>query len=310
MPIDKDSFGAGIVGGAINGAIGQGMGLVFGGIQDRRQREQAKKLGEIQGQQNRQQADYQQKLSMDMMDKYGTADAKRKQLEDAGLSVGLMYGGGGGGGATAPAGAAVGGVSGQSSDGGAARTGMGIQIAGQMALMNAQKENIEADTANKKAGAGKTTIETTGAGIDNEIKRETKGDVVSRVKTEADKAVNENRKLFNEGIISEKTQQTVIKRMESEAVGVDLDNALIRNNINLTRAKINQIEEGIKQAWREIALKGRQVTVQEIQAAWQETMARKGMNLQEMGLDQKIQMDAINSVLKGAAIIGGKTIIE
>lgn len=310
MPINKDSFGAGIAGGAINSAIGQGMGLIFGGIQDRRQREQAKKLGEIQGGQNRQQADYEQKLAMDMMDKYGTMSAKRKQMEDAGLSVGLMYGGGGGGGATMPSSAGVAGVSGNTSDGGVARTGMGMQMAAQMALMNAQKENIEADTENKKAGAGKTTIETTGVAADNRMK-EVGAKVAEATEDEQKyKIQGESKSASVKGVIDEMMQKTVMKRIESEAIGVDLDNALIRNNINLTRAKINAVEEGIKQAWREVALKGRAISIQEINSAWQETMARKGMDLQQMGLDQKIQQDMINSVLKGAAVVGGKTIIE
>ena len=79
-----------------------------------------------------------------------------EQLEKAGLNPGLIYGMGGAGGT-------LGGASGSVNSGTNQIQGMGIQGAMQLALMKAQKENIEADTANKLAGKGKTEAETPGA---------------------------------------------------------------------------------------------------------------------------------------------------
>ena len=82
--------------------------------------------------------------------------AQMGQLEKAGLNPGLIYGMGGAGGT-------LGGASGSVNSGTNQIQGMGIQGAMQLALMKAQKENIEADTANKLAGKGKTEAETPGA---------------------------------------------------------------------------------------------------------------------------------------------------
>lgn len=240
----QSGLGMQLAGNAINGAIGQGMGLVFGGIQDRRQREQAKKLGEIQGQQNRQQADYQQKLSMDMMDKYGTQDAKRKQLEDAGLSVGLMYGGGGGGGATVPGGAGVAGVSGQSSDGGVARTAMGLQMASQIALLGAQKENIEADTANKKAGEGRTKIGTEIDIVTRDVSRGTEGDQIDKIRGEAQKALSEGDIKVKENLIKNSTWESEIELIKTRLgeAKVSLEKARVEKNIKEEELIIKKFE--------------------------------------------------------------------
>lgn len=138
---------------AANTAAGQVLGLAFGGIQDARQRKQAKALGEIQLGQNKAAADYSNKLAKDMWD-YTNYENQVKHAEKAGLNPGLLYGGAGGGGSTA--GGSVGGVSGASPTDPSAATGMGLQMGAQLALMKAQKENIEADTRNKEAGATKT----------------------------------------------------------------------------------------------------------------------------------------------------------
>lgn len=70
--------------------------------------------------------------------------AQMKELSKAGLNPGLLYGMGGGGGGT------TGGGGGMPS-GGQAAQGMDIKGAVELALLNAQRENIEADTENKKA---------------------------------------------------------------------------------------------------------------------------------------------------------------
>ena len=80
--------------------------------------------------------------------------AQLAQMKKAGLNVGLMYGMGGGGGTTASI--QAGNVSGGNSASGSGEIGMGIQMGMQMALLKAQKENIEADTQLKQKEAGYT----------------------------------------------------------------------------------------------------------------------------------------------------------
>lgn len=74
--------------------------------------------------------------------------AQAKDMQAAGLNLALMYGGAGSSGATVPSSSAPTSVSPQ---GGDISTLLGSIM--DMALLGAQKENIEADTAEKRAGA-------------------------------------------------------------------------------------------------------------------------------------------------------------
>lgn len=60
-------------------------------------------------------------------------------------------------------------VAGATADGASERGQLGIQLASQIALMNAQKENIEADTEQKKATTTKTGAETTATEFQNAL---------------------------------------------------------------------------------------------------------------------------------------------
>jgi hypothetical protein len=81
-----------------------------------------------------------------------------QQMKEAGLNPALMYGKGGASGGSTQ-------ITGGNVSGGAAPSGgrevqdgvsMGMQMKSQMELLQAQKENVEADTVNKKAEAGYT----------------------------------------------------------------------------------------------------------------------------------------------------------
>lgn len=150
--------------GALDGIIGSGAGAIIGmamqGKNDKRQLEQQKKLQELQikGQQqmgifNRQQ---QQQLWEDT-----NYSAQRKEMEKAGVNVGMMYGMGGGGGATAAA--SSGNVTGANAPTGGgemqAMTGMGLQAG----LATAQIDLMKAQTEKTKVEAEKT------AGVDTEL---------------------------------------------------------------------------------------------------------------------------------------------
>ena len=91
--------------------------------------------------------------------------AQKEQMKKAGLNPALMYGMSGGGGVTT-------GPSSATADGqpGGTNIGMGIQAMAQLELLKAQKENIEADTKEKKARAQKTATEIPGVLTENENK--------------------------------------------------------------------------------------------------------------------------------------------
>lgn len=128
-------------------AIGTGLGLLFQGANDRRQLRQQQKLQDMQIQGNMQMMDYSMAKQLQMW-KDTSYGAQKDQMNQAGINPALMYGMGGAGGQST--GNAQGSVTGGQAPGGGGEIGMGLQNAAQLALMDAQRKNIEADTANKE----------------------------------------------------------------------------------------------------------------------------------------------------------------
>lgn len=192
------------------GALGQVFGLITGGIQDRRQLKQQGRLQDQQIEGNKEMADYNYNKQLEMW-KATNYEAQRKELEKAGLNAGLLYGMSGGGGTTVGSGAGAG-VGGAQADGGAERTGMGLQMASQLALQKAQKENIEADTENKKAQTGKTGVET-------ETAKGTQEAQIDKAKTEAQTAVEEMWLKTNERTVSDHTIKQRVEMTMQELLG-------------------------------------------------------------------------------------------
>lgn len=145
--LDKVSTGAGIAGGVLGMISNIGAG--------KRQHKRQKELMDIQMKNQQQLNAEAYQRSLDYWDKTNY-NAQVGQMEKAGLNVGLMYGGQGGGGQTM-------GVSAGSAAGGNASMDIPMDIGAManLALLKAQKENIEADTENKKASANKAGAETT-----------------------------------------------------------------------------------------------------------------------------------------------------
>lgn len=115
----------------------------------KRQIKQQKKLTRIGIDAGKEMADHNKQNELDMWNatNYG---AQIKHAKDAGMSISALYGGSGAGGTTTGGGGSGVAATG-TADGEVARQGMGLQAASQLALLNAQRENIEADTENKKA---------------------------------------------------------------------------------------------------------------------------------------------------------------
>ena len=125
---------------------GQGLGMILGDYGRARQVEQQEKLTAVQLAAQKEMGKFNAEQQLDLWNKTNS-EAQVEHMKKAGLNVGLMYGGSGGGGATAAA--ASGNAGSGTAEAPSAGTAMGLQIASQLALQKAQKENIEADTANK-----------------------------------------------------------------------------------------------------------------------------------------------------------------
>lgn len=135
---------------ALIGLLGTGLGVGFQALGRR-------KLSGAQTQQNTWNAEEAQKQRDFEEEMRNTSfQAQVRDMEAAGVNPALMYGGTGSSGATVPSGAAASG----SGDGMGLDPSSMIASLMQLSLLGAQKENIEADTEQKKAGAARDQAET------------------------------------------------------------------------------------------------------------------------------------------------------
>lgn len=290
---------------------GQALGLMLSGYNDNRQRRQQEALTDIQMRAQKDMAKYNQELAMKTWEETNY-NAQKEQMEKAGLNIGLMYGGGGAGGGTVNSGGGGSAGSG-TADGGVARTGMGMQLASQIALLKAQKDNLDANTEKTKAetaesgaktenlGAGteKTKVDTERGKVALNIENETQNDEIKRIAFEAQTAVSKAEQEFNKGIISQATQQDEIKRIKNEAIGSGVDIAVKQLGMNLDRRKVNAIEEAVLQGWARLTLEKREITVKELAQASQDSYMRNSNITRGQELDQR-QWEAIGNMAMGA----------
>lgn len=149
-------------------AIQGGLGLILGGINDRRQVRQQERLQALQIKGQKEMSDYNFAKQLQMWHDTGVG-AQVKQYKDAGMNPGLMYGMGGGGGQTAGSGG--GSVQGASAPGGGREAvdimGLGLQ----RELLQAQKEVMLTQAEKNKAEAAKTAgVDTKNVTADTENK--------------------------------------------------------------------------------------------------------------------------------------------
>lgn len=246
----------GILAGAASSIVGQGLGMALAPQQDARQLKQQEKLNELQIKGNERMSEFQKQQQLDLWNKTNV-EAQVEHYKNAGMNPALVYGLGGGGGTTA---AAAGGnaVSGGNAADAAstanaqtAQVGMGLQMASQLALQKAQKENIEADTANKKAGADNLGVKTEGEKISNEINTETKGDQIKTIQETANKALADAVQSVQKQVISEETMKDQIKTIQEEA----LNKILTNKSITIENRK-KEAETAIKQFEAKMAENG------------------------------------------------------
>lgn len=259
-------------GGAIIGA-GLGMAGSALGIGNKQQRKQQNRLNEDAMAINdkysaiaEQRAYNRQKEMYERTYQDESPEAKRKQLEDAGLSVGLMYGGSGGmGGAGQASSMAIGNTSGANP--GTASTGaqnqaaltqsmaMGLSLARQ----KAEIENIQADTKLKDTDAGVKEVTAPNIEADTQLKFQYIDN--EKLKGEAIKLSNQYQKVQNE--IMEATsldqiekvqievnkaaweQQTVIENMKQAKMETTRQKETLQTFIDQNKATLNYTQANI-----------------------------------------------------------------
>lgn len=254
-------------------AIGAGMGLLLGNINDKRQIKQQQKLQDMQIAGQKQMAEYNYGKQMQMW-KATNYDAQKTEMEKAGLNPGLMYGMSGGGGTTtgSPSGNVSGGTAPTGGGEASAMAGMGLQSAMNVRLMKAQAENIEADTANKKAEAaykgGPQTdltaqqadnarwtqelqkVDLTMKHIENFEKQASQQDRLSYITTQAKTAVEQLTEAKQNAKMSQEAYDSKLNQIKQESIGAVIKNTLTQSQINATEAQIKKLSADIAQGWK------------------------------------------------------------
>ena len=264
--------------GAIGGEI---LGQFGNAINAGRQYRQTKKMQQMQIDGNKEMGEFNRKQSMRMWQdtNYG---AQREQMEKAGINVGLMYGMGGGGGVTAqtPAGQVSGGQPAQQSNGQGA--GMGIQSA----IMQAQAENLKADTNKKEeeakeirertpthgVGIRKTEAEIVKLASDNNVSIATMKKILAETETEEQKPANIN---ADTGLKEAQAGKTVAEtgRIGHEIDQIKINNILTAERVNLTKMQQYEISEKLmqkgtelSQGWEHLSQKDREIKLRAFEA--------------------------------------------
>lgn len=247
------AFGIGDIAAPVIGGVISALGIGEK-RQDRRQIEQQKKLNEM----DMVNAERMRNLQMKTWHEtnYG---AQMKEAKDAGLSMSIFGKGGGSSGATM-------GTPSTTNSGNAANAAQSGQTAlsqgmamAQLGLMKAQKENIEADTANKTAGAGNINVKTEGDKIDVGTKKETQKDNIRlAAMTAEDKALDVRMKTIDNEI-QRATSNDEIKKIKANAIGAELENAATKQGINLDKARINEIAVRLEQEWEALRNQGKSI---------------------------------------------------
>lgn len=283
-PIGTAAIGIGTS--AANDLVGTALGLALEHHNDKRQINQQTKLQNLQIAGQKEMADYSYGKQLQMWHDTNYS-AQMAELEKAGLNPALLYGGGGGGGTTTGTAPATGIGSGDAPKGGQeVQNQIGLQMQGmQLALLNAQKENIEADTKNKETQATKT------AGVDTqkteaETKSITEGitnlqlqqkltaiqtkaqqqeydfqgasfaDRLDVIKQDARIATGQATTALVQGNVDEETKRTKVDMIKAEYIGQVIENALkeiqgekYKSDIEVNKQQIKQSVQSIMQAW-------------------------------------------------------------
>lgn len=228
-------------------AAGAGLGLLIGPYNDARQLEQQRRMQALQIEGQKEMGRYNQGLALEMWEKTNYA-AQRKQMEKAGLNVGLMYGQGGPGGTTqTPTGNVQGGSAQRPQE-----LGMGIQLGLQAAMQQAQIENLKADTKLKEADATKRG----GVDIEEATSRiEAIKQSIKNAQTQNDIAEYEKQIKAIESSIAQKTEQEIISQIQSatDKLEGESKSATAKGNVDektqnelMTQARLNTIEQQLR----------------------------------------------------------------
>lgn len=232
--------------------------------QDKRQLKQQTKLNEINSATAKNLADYEQNLKLKMW-KDTNYSAQLDQARLAGISKAAAIGGSGTGTQGASVGSVGGGAAANAAETQNARTAslqQNMQLVSQLALQKAQKENIEADTANKQADANKKSgIDTDVAKQGLEQAKQTQQAIVDKAVKDALTAGEQYTKTSAESQEANRGLEDRLKAIKANALGAIIENEAKKTGIQVDKAKIKQISESIAQGWEGLKQGDRKIAI-------------------------------------------------
>lgn len=274
----KEGLGIGL-GNVIGGAISGITNLIGQNSRDKRAMRNQQKLMAIQYANQRNLNQQGHDLQMEAWKKTNYP-AQMEMLKEAGLNPALLYGMSSGGGAT------TGSQGGGNASGGNAPAPQSMEIGTilQGAMMEAQIENIKADTEQKKADAGKKGQETQGLEMANEVmelfgmdadkieasnrydKALSTGQImyegknIPRTRFE-EQLIAESNQIIDNSEINEATKKAQINEKLYSAIEKEVDIRAKEQGINLSKQQEYQLWHKIRQDWVKAGLQGLDIIV-------------------------------------------------
>lgn len=223
-------------------------------------------------------------------------EAQVQHMKNAGLNPNMIYGGTGGGGATvsSPSGGSAGSAStSPNSSGLSAGIGQMTQMGmmkSQQDLMQAQKDNIEANTNKTNieasnieepitAGVSKTIAEKDkieadkkGQDINNEITGDTREEEKQRIRAEANKTTGEARSAMVKGEVDTQTRPEAVLYIKGQVMSQALEQALTEartgaslQEVQNMKQTVRKMQAEISQGWEKLSQSEREVQIKKIE---------------------------------------------
>ncbi|AXH75284.1 MAG: DNA pilot protein [Microviridae sp.] len=307
-------------------------------IQNNKNWRRTKQMMGMQAEENRAMALFNNEQQMKMWEATGPK-GQMEQLGKAGLNPGLIYGMGGAGGQTAQAAQAApvsaGNVQGENPMQGAGMTG--AVVGQQLALMDAQRRNIDADTAAKKAAAGLDTASAANkpleglnlskdlqvkdqgiksaeaqqlltetnqkvAEIERNIKDNTFNDVIDMVIKDRRMKDQQLESMVRNNNISEATKQTTIDRIRAEYAGVLITNALSHQKTIESASNVAVNQQQISNMANDIVQKWRHLEIEGKQYGENERAGANRRFVEDVSNSTKLTYEAVGDILKAIGL--------
>ncbi len=284
--------------GALIGAGTSLLGMIGANTRRKQQMADQQKLMEVQ-QKNQIALNKQgQQLAQENWD-YTNAENQVKHYENAGLNVGLMYGGSGAGGTLSSG-------SGGNASGGNAPIGesvsniMGIglqaqqiQSAIELNKAMANKANAEAektsgvDTESTIASTGLTKMNTENAKLESQLRSQGLEATLDTLVANRDKAVAESSSAITNANVSASTKESQINKINSEAANEAFKLTLMQADKKLTDEKARAITQELAQEWERLSIELDKIGIGKMNNAIQEFTAKMNARLGTQNLEMR-----------------------